>query len=152
MFRTIARLLFGGQEETPEDVKPGEVAEEGWLVVNHQEAGGCENQDALLAAAQQHNSTYQGDTPANTGKNSPSNLEPTVPPSSTITSQAVASYVSQPKAVTELTQVTCAQKAKAWTDRRNVSRNAFQRQNQVNQVVQHNSFHLQQPGHRSLSH
>ena len=36
MFRTITRLLFGGEEKTPEDVKSGEVVEEGWLVVNHQ--------------------------------------------------------------------------------------------------------------------
>ncbi|KAM7402653.1 hypothetical protein PAMP_017873 [Pampus punctatissimus] len=50
MFRTITRLLFGGEEdETPEDVKSGEVVEEGWLVVNHQ-AG---NQEAEV---QQSNS------------------------------------------------------------------------------------------------
>lgn len=36
MFKTITRLLFGGEEETPEDVKSGEVVEEGWLVVSHQ--------------------------------------------------------------------------------------------------------------------
>lgn len=36
MFRKIARLLFGGKEETPDEAKPGEPAEDGWLVVNHQ--------------------------------------------------------------------------------------------------------------------
>lgn len=36
MLRKIVRLLFGGEEETPEEVKPGEAAEDGWLVVNHQ--------------------------------------------------------------------------------------------------------------------
>lgn len=36
MFKTIARLLFGGEEQTPEDVKSGEVVEEEWLVVSHQ--------------------------------------------------------------------------------------------------------------------
>ncbi|KAM4741695.1 tumor protein p53-inducible nuclear protein 2 [Anableps anableps] len=152
MFRKIVRLLFGGEEETPEEIKPGEVAEDGWLVVNHQEAGGCENQHALLAAAQQSNSISQGDTPANTEKNSQSHVESSIPPSSSMTSWAVARYVSQPKAVAELTQVTCAQKAKAWTDRRHVSRNAMQRQNHVHHIAQHNSFHLQQPGHRSFSH
>ena len=35
MFRTITRLFFGGEEETPKEVKSGEVLEEGWLVVNH---------------------------------------------------------------------------------------------------------------------
>uniref|UniRef100_A0A146Z806 Uncharacterized protein n=1 Tax=Fundulus heteroclitus TaxID=8078 RepID=A0A146Z806_FUNHE len=153
MFRTIARLLFGGGEEAAEEVKPGVEAVDGWLVVNHQEAGGCDNQDAQLAAAQQLSSTSQGgDTPASTEKNSPSHLEPTAPPSSSTTSRAVANYVSQPKAVAELTQVTCAQKAKACSDRRHASRNAIQRQNHVHQVAQRNSFHLQQPGHRSLSH
>lgn len=36
MLKTITRLLFGGEEETPEDVKSGEVVEGGWLVVSHQ--------------------------------------------------------------------------------------------------------------------
>lgn len=36
MFKTIARLLFGGEEQTHEDVKSGEVVEEEWLVVSHQ--------------------------------------------------------------------------------------------------------------------
>lgn len=36
MFKTIARLLFGGEEQTPENVKSGEVLEEDWLVVSHQ--------------------------------------------------------------------------------------------------------------------
>ena len=36
MFKTIARFLFGGEEQTPEDVKPGEELEEDWLVVSHQ--------------------------------------------------------------------------------------------------------------------
>ncbi|XP_054883147.1 tumor protein p53-inducible nuclear protein 2 [Poeciliopsis prolifica] len=147
MLRKIVRLLFGGEVERPEEVKPGDAAEDGWLVVNHQEAGGCEKQDALVAAAQQAQAASQGETPANAEKSSPSLVKPTVPPSRT-----VASYVSQPKAVAELSQVTCAQKAKARTDRRHASRNAMQRQNHVHQALQHNSFHLHQPGHRSLSH
>lgn len=36
MFKTISRLLFGGEEETPETVKSGEEVEEEWLVVSHQ--------------------------------------------------------------------------------------------------------------------
>lgn len=39
MFKTIARLIFGGEEEqqTPEDVKPREeeAEDEEWLVVSH---------------------------------------------------------------------------------------------------------------------
>lgn len=36
MFKTIARLLFGGEEQTHGDVKACEVVEEEWLVVSHQ--------------------------------------------------------------------------------------------------------------------
>lgn len=38
MFKTITRLIFGGEEQpAPEDVKPGdEGEEEEWLVVSHQ--------------------------------------------------------------------------------------------------------------------
>lgn len=36
MFRTITRLLFGGEEDTPQEVKCGEVLEEEWLLVSHQ--------------------------------------------------------------------------------------------------------------------
>ncbi len=36
MFKTISRLLFGEEEETPEDVKSGEALEEEWLVISHQ--------------------------------------------------------------------------------------------------------------------
>lgn len=36
MFKTLTRLLFGGEEEAAEGVKSGEVVEEGWLVVTHQ--------------------------------------------------------------------------------------------------------------------
>lgn len=35
MFRTIARLLFGDQEES-EDGKSEEAKEEDWLVITHQ--------------------------------------------------------------------------------------------------------------------
>lgn len=142
MFRRIARLLFGGEEETPDEAKPGEPAEDGWLVVNHQEAGGCESQDAEPPL----DSASQGDTAANAENNSPSLVEASAPPSI-----SAASYVSQPKALAEQTRVIRAQRAKAWTDRHGASRNAIQRQNQVRQANQHNSFHLQQPSHRSLS-
>lgn len=36
MFRAIARLLFGGEEQTPDDFKSGEMAAEEWQVVSHQ--------------------------------------------------------------------------------------------------------------------
>lgn len=36
MFRTITSLIFGGKKETCEEVQPGEVLEEDWLLVSHQ--------------------------------------------------------------------------------------------------------------------
>lgn len=80
--------------------------------------------------------------------------ETTVESSSGISnSQAIAGFV-QPKAPSEVTQLTCIQKAKCLANRHHMTRNAIQRQNRVEwrQGVLHQSFHLQQPGHRNLSH
>lgn len=144
MFKTITRLLFGGEEETPEDVKPGEVVEEGWLVVNHQE----ENQDAEVPDIQQSNSALSVDTVIKLETDtSATDPEPTVQTSSN--SRAITGLVFQPKTLAELTSV---QKAKSCADRHHMSRNNIQRQNRVHQGLQHHSFHLQQPGHRNLSH
>ncbi|XP_044206211.1 tumor protein p53-inducible nuclear protein 2 [Thunnus albacares] len=147
MFRTITRLLFGGEEKTPEDVKSGEVVEEGWLVVNHQE-----NQDADVPDIQQSNSAINADTDTTLETvTSATDPEPTVQTSNTTSnSRAIIGLVSQPKTLAEVTQLT--QKAKSCADRHHMSRNAIQRQNRVRQGVQHQSFHLQQPGHRTLSH
>lgn len=150
MFRTITRLLFGGEEKTPEDVKSGEVVEEGWLVVNHQE-----NQDADVPDIQQSNSAINADTDTTLYTletvTSATDPEPTVQTSNTTSnSRAIIGLVSQPKTLAEVTQLT--QKAKSCADRHHMSRNAIQRQNRVRQGVQHQSFHLQQPGHRTLSH
>lgn len=147
MFRTITRLLFGGEEKTPEDVKSGEVVEEGWLVVNHQE-----NQGADVPDIQQSNSAINADTDTTLETvTSATDPEPTVQTSNTTSnSRAIIGLVSQPKTLAEVTQLT--QKAKSCADRHHMSRNAIQRQNRVRQGVQHQSFHLQQPGHRTLSH
>ncbi|XP_059184357.1 tumor protein p53-inducible nuclear protein 2 [Centropristis striata] len=152
MFKTITRLFFGGEEETPEDVKSGEVVEEGWLVVSHQEAGSAENQGAELNDTQPSHSAPHGDTATNMKTdNSVLDVEPIVQSSSS-DSQAITGSVPLPKALVEVTQLTCIQKAKARADPHHMSRNAIQRQNRVRQGIQHHSFHLQQPGHRNLSH
>ncbi|KAM9362195.1 tumor protein p53-inducible nuclear protein 2 [Symphorus nematophorus] len=153
MFRTITRLIFGGEEETPEDVKSGEVVDEEWLVVSHQEAGSAENQGAAkLTDIQPSNSALNGDAAANMETDtSVVDPEPT-DQSSSSTSRAVTGSASQPKAVVEVTPLTCIQKAKTWADRHYMTRNAIQRQNRVRQGVQHHVFHLQQPGHRNLCH
>lgn len=36
MFQAITRLLFGGVDQMPGDLKSGEMAEEEWQVVSHQ--------------------------------------------------------------------------------------------------------------------
>lgn len=36
MLKAIARLLFGGEEQPPDDFKSGEMSEEEWQVVSHQ--------------------------------------------------------------------------------------------------------------------
>lgn len=151
MFKTITRLFFGGEEETPEDIKSGEAVEDEWLVVSHQEAGSAENQAAELNDTQPSNSALHVDTAANMEADI-SELDPEpADQSSSATSRTITSFVSRPKALVEVTQLTCIQKAKTWADRHHITRNAIQRQNRVRQV-QHHSFHLQQPGHRSLSH
>lgn len=151
MFKTISRLLFGGEEEeTPEHVKSGEAVEEGWTVVTHQEADSAESQDTLLSETQPPNSALHGNTAANMEADCGPDAEPSVQ-SSTTTSQAMSATFFQPKALPDITQLTCIQKARSWADRHYVSRNAIQRQNRIRQGVQH-SFHLQQPGHRSLGH
>ncbi|XP_033482075.1 tumor protein p53-inducible nuclear protein 2 [Epinephelus lanceolatus] len=158
MFQTITRLLFGGEEETPEDVKSGEAVEEGWLVVTHQEADSAESQGAELTDTQPSNSVLHGDKVANMVTNiSVSDPEPTGESSSSSSSsnsssRAVTGSVFQRKPLAEMTQLTCIQRAKAWADPHRMSRNTIQRQNRVRQGVQHHSFHLQQPGHRNLSH
>ncbi|RVE72850.1 hypothetical protein OJAV_G00041950 [Oryzias javanicus] len=139
MFRTIARLLFGDQEES-EDGKSEEVKEEDWLVITHQEA--AEIQDALTPDIQESTSTLLQDPPPNT--------EPDrVSDAAAGDCRAVSALLLQPKALVELTQLTCLQKAKA--DRPRVSRNTIQRQNRIRQRVRPASFHLQQPVLRGFS-
>uniref|UniRef100_UPI0037E8EF6F tumor protein p53-inducible nuclear protein 2 n=1 Tax=Semicossyphus pulcher TaxID=241346 RepID=UPI0037E8EF6F len=153
MFKTITRLLFGGEEETPQDIKSGEGLEEGWLVVSHQEAVSAEDPGAELTETQPTlNCALHGETVADIKTDiSVSDPEPTVQ-SSSASSRAITGSVFQPKALLEATQLTSIQKAKTWADRHHMTRNAIQRQNRVRQGVHHHSFPLQQPGHRNLSH
>ncbi|CAF89339.1 unnamed protein product [Tetraodon nigroviridis] len=44
MLKAIACLLFGGEEQPPDDFKSGEMSEEEWQVVSHQEVSSAENQ------------------------------------------------------------------------------------------------------------
>ncbi|KAG7493390.1 hypothetical protein JOB18_007751 [Solea senegalensis] len=151
MFRTINRLLFGGEEENPKEVKSEDVVDEGWLVVSHQETITAENQDAELSDSRPLDTAHRTDTVADMETDtSLSDAERTVPSSST--SGAVTISLSHPKVLAEVIQSACIQKATAWVDRHHVSHSSMKRQNRVRQGVQQRSFHLQQPGLRSLSH
>lgn len=66
--------------------------------------------------------------------------------------RAAAASASQLKALAEAAQLTCVHKPRTWVERHHATRNAIQRQNRVRQGVQHNVFHLQQPGLRNLCH
>lgn len=150
MLKTISRFIFGGAEETAEDVKSVEAGEEGWHVVTHQEAE-VENREALLSDTQPSSPGVCGNTSTDTEADRTSDAEPTGQ-SGSAASRAASGVYSQPKTLAEVTRLACIPKAKAWADRHCVSRNAIQRQNRVRQGVQSHSFQLQQPGHRSLSH
>uniref|UniRef100_A0A1A8NJZ0 Tumor protein p53 inducible nuclear protein 2 n=1 Tax=Nothobranchius pienaari TaxID=704102 RepID=A0A1A8NJZ0_9TELE len=152
MFKTIARLLFGGQEEVPEDIRSGEELDDGWLVVPHQEAASPGSHDGLVDDTQRSDVPPHRDTRANVESDSLLDAEPTSINSSTTAGPATSGSVLQSRVLTERTRLTCIKKAKAWADRHHVSHSAIHRQNRVRQGVQHYSFHLQQPAHRSLSH
>lgn len=77
--------------------------------------------------------------------------EPTDQSQST-TSWATTGPVAHPKALAEVAQLTCIQKARTWGERQHMTRNAIQRQNRVRQGIQPNFFRLQQPGQRNLCH
>lgn len=146
MFGIINRLLFGGEDKTPENVKSGEVVDDGWLVVNHQEVMSAEDQKVALS----ENSAAPGDTMSlQETDTSVADPEPVVQSGNTSTP---AGAFCPSKVLPEVTQFSCIQKAKAWADRHHTSRNGIQRQNRVRQGVQQHSFHLQQPGQRSLGH
>ncbi|XP_071773572.1 tumor protein p53-inducible nuclear protein 2 [Centroberyx gerrardi] len=159
MLRTIARLLFGGEEETPEDVKSGEVVEEDWLLVSHQEAinevSSAEDQDAELADTRPSNPAVHEDTDANLETAIRMlEREPSVQSSSTTSQVISSSSVSHAEALAKVTQVTRVQRAQAWVERHHLSRNAIQRQNCARQRSQHHTHntYLHQPGHRNPSH
>ncbi|TNM88410.1 hypothetical protein fugu_004664 [Takifugu bimaculatus] len=153
MFRAIARLLFGGEEQTPEDFKSGEMAAEEWQVVSHQEADSAENQGPEQTPVEQSGSAHPQDTLANKGAlNVISVVDPEPTGQSSSAHPAVAGAAPQLKPLTVVEQLTLVQKARTWADRHHVTRNTLQRHNRVRLGVQQSLFHLQQPARRSLAH
>lgn len=151
MFGIINRLLFGGEDKTPESVKSGEVVDDGWLVVNPQEVMSAEDQK-VAPSEHQPNSAAHGDTVSQQETDtSVADPEPVVQSGNTSTPAGAGTFC-QPKVLPEVTQFSCIQKAKAWAERHHTSRNGIQRQNRVRQGIPQHSFHLQQPGQRRLGH
>lgn len=156
MFKTIARLIFGGEEEqqATEDVKSRkeEAEDEEWLVVSHDEAvsaenNGLEKTDAQTSASPLHvDAVVNMETEVSAFDPEPQNQ--TGSPSG----RAAAASVSQLKALAQAVPLSFVPKGRSWVERHHTARNAIQRQNRVRQGVQHNVFHLQQPGLRNLCH
>jgi len=154
MFKIITSLLFGGDEDAHEDLKSGEVVDEGWLLVNPTEAV---NEVSSVAADQD---TERDDSslcraPSNPAVNEESDaISETDISSNTIPS--IRSTASQAAALAKMTQVTRVQRAQALVDRRPLSRGYIQRQNCVCQRTPRHSFHirstyLHQPERRSCT-
>ncbi|XP_072772696.1 tumor protein p53-inducible nuclear protein 2 [Nerophis lumbriciformis] len=152
MFKKLAHLLFGGQQENSEDVKSEEVVEEEWLVVSHQEEASAgpqtlETPTTLSHPAPDTATITQVDTDAST-------LDPESERSTDQSKETdsksgvIAALLSPPKALQELTKL----KKSSMSSHHHMSRNVVQRHNRVRQGFQNHSFPLQQPGHRTLSH
>ncbi|KAM4612920.1 uncharacterized protein ACJ7VT_011136 [Polymixia lowei] len=165
MFTAITHWFFGGEDETPKDLKSGEVVEEGWLLVSCQEAvnkvSSVEDQNAELANTAVHSCPSNPTVTEETDDNLETQRrvlesEPSVQ-TSTTTSRLLQSSVSQVGALAKVTQVGRVQKAQAWVDRHHLARSCIQRQNYVHQRTKCHSSHthntyLHQPGRRDFSH
>lgn len=149
MFGIINRLLFGGEEKTADSVGSGEVLEDGWLVVSHQEAMPEDDQKGALSEHQPDSAVHGHSVPQPETEPSAADPEPAVGTSS---ARAVSGASPRPRLLSEATRSSCIHQAKAWARRHRTSRNGVRRQNRVRRGVRPQSFHLQQPGHRSLGH
>lgn len=157
MLKTIARLIFGGEEDqqATEDVKSREEEEEEdeeWLVVSHDEALSAENNGLQQLDAQTSASPPHGDTVTNVkAEVGAFDAEPPTQAGNP-SGRAAAASVSQLKALVQVAPLSFTPKGCTWVERHHTTRNAIQRQNRVRQGVQHSVFHLQQPGLRNHCH
>lgn len=155
MFKIFTSLFFRGDEDAHQDLKSGEVVDdEGWLLVNHTEAV---NEVSSVAADQdtEHDDSSVRRAPSNPAVNEETDADLENDIRATILS--IHSTASQARALAKMTQVTRVQRAHAWVDRHQLSRNCIQRQNCVYQRAQCQNLHmrstyLHQPGHRNSTH
>lgn len=146
MFRIITSLLFG-KEEPAEGICSAEGDEEEWHVVSHQDAVGDEHLEGALIDHHSDSAVEASPVSQQEAATSVTSLE------SQNKSEADHGIVDQPPALGHLSlSSACVQKEKAFAQRHSTSRNAFQRQNRIREGFQQQTFHLQQPGRRSLCH
>ncbi|CAL1608678.1 unnamed protein product [Knipowitschia caucasica] len=150
MFRLISNLLFGAEDKAVEDIRPMEVEDEEWHVVSHQEAVAEEHHKAAVID-HETNTAVLGSTCSQLLENSAISSE-TQDQKKKSAAEALPAVLSLSKAVGPGTPCVCVHKAKDWVPRHGLSRRAMQRQNRIRQGVHPQSFHLQQPGQRSLYH
>lgn len=129
-----------------------EAADEEWHVVSHEDAVAEEHQEGALLDYQPNLAVDDSSTISQQDADSSVLSPDTQDPNKNHAHEAVHGILYQPKGLAHVPLCACVQKAKAWAQRRASSRNAIQRQNRIRQGVQHQAFHLQQPGHRSLCH
>uniref|UniRef100_H3C9R5 Uncharacterized protein n=1 Tax=Tetraodon nigroviridis TaxID=99883 RepID=H3C9R5_TETNG len=147
MLKAIARLLFGGEEQPPDDFKSGEMSEEEWQVVSHQEVSSAENQGPEQAAVQRSGSAQP--QAANTQAPDVSSLLDPEPAGQSGAARPAAAQLRPPIAPEQLSLIP---KGRTWAERHHGTRHNMQRHNRVRQGIQPSLFHLQQPGRRSLAH
>ncbi|KAM9524350.1 uncharacterized protein ACWYII_043508 [Salvelinus alpinus] len=166
MFRRLTSLFFG-REDIPTDQrtsKPAEMLEEGWFLVNNQEAVNEVSlvEEPVVDCA--NTSIYR--CPSNltvTEESEPISetdvrmSEPELPVqrSASSPSRIIRESVSMAGQLAKVTQVARVQRAQTRGDRRHLTRSCIQRQNSVCLRTQRHSSHttyLQQPGHRNFSH
>ncbi|KAM8868011.1 uncharacterized protein ACB058_005897 isoform 1-T2 [Synchiropus picturatus] len=144
MLRAISRLLFG-EEEKAEDVQTAEAVDEGWLVVSHPEQGN----EQLIAHPNISELHVQESVKLDSGTSEPA---VTLQKSSPGNIRAMSSIVSQPRYLPEAAQPTCVHKSQSWAEHHLASRHAIHRYNRARLGAPRQTFHLQQPAQRHLSH
>ncbi|XP_034142949.1 tumor protein p53-inducible nuclear protein 2 isoform X1 [Esox lucius] len=177
MFRRLTSLFFGGDEDMSTDQrtsKSSEMLEEGWLLVDHQEAVNEVTlvEEQVVECA--NTSTYRYSNPPVSGESEPisktdvsgttedmfpsrtSELELPAQSGAGSPDRVTCGLVSVAGQLAKVTQVARVQRAQTRMERRRLTRKCIQRQNCVRQRAQRHSYstrtvYLQQPGHRNLS-
>lgn len=143
-------MLFGEEDKPKDDAGSGEVEDEEWHVVSHQDAVADEHQEGALLDYHPNSAVRDGSTISQQDADVSATSADTQDRNTNNAHEAVHGILCPPKGLASLSA--CVQKEKAWAQRHSSSRNAIQRQNRVRQGIQQQAFHLHQPGLRNLCH